>query len=180
MHCCCTFQMERSNIPSPPSLSWASNTNVLEVRRPHEHLKSQPVTFAPPSLFTGILKFHEVYLGEGVSEGGSEFQEGGGGGGGVISGSSLEQHIASAREALGVESYYSRWDVHSCHSEMKILLSVCELIIQIITHLLWSNCWKLVFLKRLSNFVDYVVACAWFFKLWCQNWLLTMPLLAFV
>ncbi|XP_056137613.1 tetratricopeptide repeat protein 28 isoform X3 [Lampris incognitus] len=54
----------------------------------------------------GILKFHEVYLGEGVSEGGSEFQEGGGGG--VISGSSLEQHIASAREALGVESYYSR------------------------------------------------------------------------
>ncbi|TKS78959.1 Tetratricopeptide repeat protein 28 [Collichthys lucidus] len=63
----------------------------------------------------GILKFHEVYLGEGVSEGGSEFQEGGGGGGGgggVISGSSLEQHIASAREALGVESYYSR----SCQS----------------------------------------------------------------
>ncbi|KAM7391552.1 hypothetical protein PAMP_022234 [Pampus punctatissimus] len=54
----------------------------------------------------GILKFHEVYLGEGVSEGGSDLQEGGGGG--VISGSSLEQHIASAREALGVESYYSR------------------------------------------------------------------------
>lgn len=59
-----------------------------------------------PSLSTGILKFHEVYLGEGVSEGGTEFQEGGGGG--VVSGSSLEQHIASAREALGVESYYSR------------------------------------------------------------------------
>ncbi|XP_032366889.1 LOW QUALITY PROTEIN: tetratricopeptide repeat protein 28-like, partial [Etheostoma spectabile] len=56
----------------------------------------------------GILKFHEVYLGEGVSDGGSDFQEGGGGGGGVVSGSSLEQHIASAREALGVESYYSR------------------------------------------------------------------------
>uniref|UniRef100_A0A3Q2VQ03 Tetratricopeptide repeat protein 28 n=1 Tax=Haplochromis burtoni TaxID=8153 RepID=A0A3Q2VQ03_HAPBU len=54
----------------------------------------------------GILKFHEVYLGEGVAEGGSEFQEGGVGG--VVSGSSLEQHIASAREALGVESYYSR------------------------------------------------------------------------
>ncbi|XP_064163100.1 tetratricopeptide repeat protein 28 [Anguilla rostrata] len=54
----------------------------------------------------GILKFHEVYLGEGVSEGGSsEFQEAGGGAGG---GSSLEQHIASAREALGVDSYYSR------------------------------------------------------------------------
>ncbi|KAM3868291.1 tetratricopeptide repeat protein 28-like [Diretmus argenteus] len=57
----------------------------------------------------GILKFHEVYLGEGVSDVGPEFQEGGGGGGGgVVSGSSLEQHIASAREALGVESYYSR------------------------------------------------------------------------
>uniref|UniRef100_A0A671YBY4 Tetratricopeptide repeat domain 28 n=1 Tax=Sparus aurata TaxID=8175 RepID=A0A671YBY4_SPAAU len=55
----------------------------------------------------GILKFHEVYLGEGVSEGASEFQETGSNSG-VISGSSLEQHIASAREALGVESYYSR------------------------------------------------------------------------
>ena len=59
------------------------------------------------SLSTGILKFHEVYLGEGVSEGASEFQETGSNSG-VISGSSLEQHIASAREALGVESYYSR------------------------------------------------------------------------
>uniref|UniRef100_A0A8C2XDM3 Tetratricopeptide repeat protein 28 n=1 Tax=Cyclopterus lumpus TaxID=8103 RepID=A0A8C2XDM3_CYCLU len=54
----------------------------------------------------GILKFHEVYLGEGMSEGGSDFQEGSVSG--VVSGSSLEQHIASAREALGVESYYSR------------------------------------------------------------------------
>ncbi|XP_062372772.1 tetratricopeptide repeat protein 28-like [Sardina pilchardus] len=63
----------------------------------------------------GILKFHEVYLGEGVSEGDPEFQEGAGGGGGgggggagVAGGSSLEQYISSAREALGVESYYSR------------------------------------------------------------------------
>ncbi|KAK5909897.1 hypothetical protein CesoFtcFv8_003785 [Champsocephalus esox] len=54
----------------------------------------------------GILKFHEVYLGEGMSEVGSDFQEGGNGG--VVCGSSLEQYIASAREALGVESYYSR------------------------------------------------------------------------
>ncbi|KAJ8338855.1 hypothetical protein SKAU_G00356410 [Synaphobranchus kaupii] len=54
----------------------------------------------------GILKFHEVYLGEGMSDSSSsEFQEAGGGAGG---GSSLEQHIASAREALGVDSYYSR------------------------------------------------------------------------
>ncbi|XP_026995435.1 tetratricopeptide repeat protein 28 isoform X2 [Tachysurus fulvidraco] len=58
---------------------------------------------------SGILKFHEVYLGDGASESGpSEFQEAGGGsmqGGGA---SSLEQHIANAREALGVDAYYSR------------------------------------------------------------------------
>lgn len=61
---------------------------------------------------TGILKFHEVYLGEGASDGGtSDFQEGGGGSvpaGGSCGGSSLEQHISNAREALGVDSYYSR------------------------------------------------------------------------
>lgn len=64
---------------------------------------------------SGILKFHEVYLGEGVSEGDPDFQEGAGGGGGggagVAGGSSLEQYISSAREALGVESYYSRWGI---------------------------------------------------------------------
>uniref|UniRef100_A0A9J8BWE2 Tetratricopeptide repeat protein 28 n=1 Tax=Cyprinus carpio carpio TaxID=630221 RepID=A0A9J8BWE2_CYPCA len=61
---------------------------------------------------SGILKFHEVYLGEGASDGGtSDFQEGGGGSvpaGGSCGGSSLEQHISNAREALGVDSYYSR------------------------------------------------------------------------
>lgn len=51
-----------------------------------------------------------------MSEGGSDFQEGGGSA--IVSSSSLEQHIASAREALGVESYYSRWDVYSCQNEM--------------------------------------------------------------
>lgn len=58
----------------------------------------------------GILKFHEVYLGEGASESGPpDFQEAGGvsvQGGGATS---LEQHIANAREALGVDAYYSRW-----------------------------------------------------------------------
>ncbi|XP_076139979.1 tetratricopeptide repeat protein 28-like [Alosa pseudoharengus] len=58
---------------------------------------------------SGILKFHEVYVGEGGSEGGSaEFQESGGGVGSPPAASSLDQHIASTREALGVESYYSR------------------------------------------------------------------------
>ncbi|KAJ8260857.1 hypothetical protein COCON_G00165800 [Conger conger] len=57
------------------------------------------------AMLPGILKFHEVYLGEGMSESGSsEFQEAGGVAGG---GSSLEQHITCAREALGVDSYYS-------------------------------------------------------------------------
>ncbi|XP_028835131.1 tetratricopeptide repeat protein 28-like isoform X2 [Denticeps clupeoides] len=56
----------------------------------------------------GILKFHEVYLGEGVTDGDLEFQEVSGGTGGVAGGSSLEQYIANAREALGVDSYYSR------------------------------------------------------------------------
>ncbi|XP_051973270.1 tetratricopeptide repeat protein 28 isoform X3 [Xyrauchen texanus] len=60
---------------------------------------------------SGILKFHEVYLGEGASEGGApDFQEGGAtvpvGTSSV--GSSLEQHISNARVALGVDSYYSR------------------------------------------------------------------------
>ncbi|XP_028826917.1 tetratricopeptide repeat protein 28 isoform X3 [Denticeps clupeoides] len=60
---------------------------------------------------SGILKFHEVYLGEGVSEGGAaEFHEGCGTlqAGVGTGGSSLEQLISSAREALGVDSYYSR------------------------------------------------------------------------
>uniref|UniRef100_A0A8B9GZS1 Tetratricopeptide repeat protein 28 n=1 Tax=Astyanax mexicanus TaxID=7994 RepID=A0A8B9GZS1_ASTMX len=68
------------------------------------------ITFYLYSLYSFLLNyFHEVYLGEGASEGGtSDFQESVGGslqavGGG---GSSLEQHIANAREALGVDSYY--------------------------------------------------------------------------
>ncbi|XP_044031233.1 tetratricopeptide repeat protein 28 isoform X1 [Siniperca chuatsi] len=57
---------------------------------------------------TGIVKFNEVYLGEA----GVEFQDGGGspqGGGGAGGGPlSLEQYICNAREALGVDSHYSR------------------------------------------------------------------------
>lgn len=66
---------------------------------------SKPV----PCAFSGILKFHEVYLGEGASESGpSDFQEAGGGSMQGSGASSLEQHIANAREALGVDTYYSR------------------------------------------------------------------------
>uniref|UniRef100_A0A8C4EPZ2 Tetratricopeptide repeat protein 28 n=1 Tax=Dicentrarchus labrax TaxID=13489 RepID=A0A8C4EPZ2_DICLA len=60
---------------------------------------------------TGIVKFNEVYLGEAGVEA-SEFQDGGGspqGGGGAGGGPlSLEQYICNAREALGVDSHYSR------------------------------------------------------------------------
>lgn len=59
----------------------------------------------------GIVKFHEVYLGEAGAEM-SEFQDGGGspqGGTGAGGGHlSLEQYICNAREALGVDSHYSR------------------------------------------------------------------------
>ncbi|XP_045544954.1 tetratricopeptide repeat protein 28 isoform X2 [Salmo salar] len=58
---------------------------------------------------TGIVKFHEVYLGEGGSElQASEIQ-----GGGVSGCQSLEQHITAAREALGVDNYYSRGETES-------------------------------------------------------------------
>ncbi|XP_070707262.1 tetratricopeptide repeat protein 28 [Pempheris klunzingeri] len=57
---------------------------------------------------TGIVKFNEVYLGEA----GVEFQDGDGSpqGGGAPGGGplSLEQYICNAREALGVDSHYSR------------------------------------------------------------------------
>lgn len=59
----------------------------------------------------GVVKFHEVYLGEAGMET-SEFQDGGGspqGGAGAGGGHlSLEQYICNSREALGVDSHYSR------------------------------------------------------------------------
>uniref|UniRef100_A0A8D3CSY0 Tetratricopeptide repeat protein 28 n=1 Tax=Scophthalmus maximus TaxID=52904 RepID=A0A8D3CSY0_SCOMX len=62
---------------------------------------------------TGIVKFNEVYLGEpGAEE--SELQDGvggspqGGGGGAGAFPLSLDQHIYNTREALGVDSHYSR------------------------------------------------------------------------
>lgn len=59
------------------------------------------------------MKFNEVYLGEA----GVEFQDGGGspqGGGGAGGGPlSLEQYIWNAREALGVDSHYSRFGFFS-------------------------------------------------------------------
>lgn len=56
----------------------------------------------------GILKFHEHYLGDNSVESSSDFQAGSSATLPIATSSALEQHIASVREALGVESYYSR------------------------------------------------------------------------
>uniref|UniRef100_G1SXI2 Tetratricopeptide repeat protein 28 n=1 Tax=Oryctolagus cuniculus TaxID=9986 RepID=G1SXI2_RABIT len=56
----------------------------------------------------GILKFHEHYLGDGTVESSGDFQAGSSAALPSVTSSALEHHIASVREALGVESYYSR------------------------------------------------------------------------
>ncbi|VTJ72779.1 Hypothetical predicted protein, partial [Marmota monax] len=56
----------------------------------------------------GILKFHEHYLGDSTVENSSDFQASSSAALPTAASSALEQHIASVREALGVESYYSR------------------------------------------------------------------------
>uniref|UniRef100_A0AAY5K1W4 Tetratricopeptide repeat protein 28 n=1 Tax=Esox lucius TaxID=8010 RepID=A0AAY5K1W4_ESOLU len=58
---------------------------------------------------TGIVKFHEVYLGEG----GSELQASDIQGGGASGWQTLEQHITAAREALGVDNYYCSSETES-------------------------------------------------------------------
>ncbi|XP_038619156.1 tetratricopeptide repeat protein 28 [Tachyglossus aculeatus] len=61
----------------------------------------------------GILKFHEYYLGDNMVENASDFHETSS----VIlqngTNSALEQYISSAREALGVDSYYTRAGANS-------------------------------------------------------------------
>lgn len=59
-------------------------------------------------IVAGILKFHEHYLGDNSVEGSSDFQASSSATLPIATSSALEQHIASVREALGVESYYSR------------------------------------------------------------------------
>ncbi|XP_051032374.1 tetratricopeptide repeat protein 28 isoform X3 [Phodopus roborovskii] len=56
----------------------------------------------------GILKFHEHYLGDNSVEGSSDFQASSNASLPIATSSTLEQHVVSVREALGVESYYSR------------------------------------------------------------------------
>ncbi|XP_010827160.1 PREDICTED: tetratricopeptide repeat protein 28 [Bison bison bison] len=56
----------------------------------------------------GILKFHEHYLGDSTAGSPSDPQTGGSAALPTAASSALEQHVASVREALGVESYCSR------------------------------------------------------------------------
>ncbi|XP_056385526.1 tetratricopeptide repeat protein 28 isoform X3 [Hyla sarda] len=57
---------------------------------------------------SGILKFHEYYLGDTTLENTSDFTESGSLSFQGLNSSVLEQHIANVRESLGVDSYYTR------------------------------------------------------------------------
>uniref|UniRef100_W5MM59 Tetratricopeptide repeat protein 28 n=1 Tax=Lepisosteus oculatus TaxID=7918 RepID=W5MM59_LEPOC len=65
----------------------------------------------------GILKFHEVYLGDGLVEGGTDFHETSSISLQSANSSTLEQHIANVREALGVDSYYTSRACSSSETE---------------------------------------------------------------
>ncbi|KAM4050797.1 tetratricopeptide repeat protein 28 isoform 2-T2 [Anomaloglossus baeobatrachus] len=57
---------------------------------------------------SGILKFHEYYLGDTTLENTGDFTESGSFSFQGSNSSVLEQHIANVRESLGVDSYYTR------------------------------------------------------------------------
>lgn len=71
-------------------------------------------------LVSGILKFHEHYLGDNAVENSSDFQAGSSTALPTATSSALEQHIASVRESLGVESYYSRQVIQHSQSHLQI------------------------------------------------------------
>ncbi|XP_043385386.1 tetratricopeptide repeat protein 28 isoform X2 [Chelonia mydas] len=56
----------------------------------------------------GILKFHEYYLGDSMAENAGDIHEASSVGFQTVTNSALELHISSVREALGVDSYYTR------------------------------------------------------------------------
>lgn len=94
------------NLSSSCGIEWAVlNSKRCQLWKTPIHVLRQTL---PP---TGIVKFNEVYLGEAGADG-SEYQDGArspqsgaGAGGGPLT---LEQYIGNAREALGVDSHYSR------------------------------------------------------------------------
>ncbi|XP_055511853.1 tetratricopeptide repeat protein 28 isoform X3 [Leucoraja erinacea] len=56
----------------------------------------------------GILKFHECYLGDGLADNNSDFNETSSLNLQTSSFSTLEQYVTNVREALGIDSYYTR------------------------------------------------------------------------
>lgn len=59
-------------------------------------------------VLAGILKFHEYYLGDSMAENAGDIHEASSVGFQTVTNSALELHISSVREALGVDSYYTR------------------------------------------------------------------------
>ena len=102
----------------------------LRKRAPHVGITVPSCTFPSPAPIlgnigcacplSGILKFHEHYLGDSTVESAGDFQAGSSAALPAATSSALEQHIASVREALGVESYYSRQVAHCCRSRVQI------------------------------------------------------------
>ncbi|XP_075755027.1 tetratricopeptide repeat protein 28 isoform X4 [Pelodiscus sinensis] len=56
----------------------------------------------------GILKFHEYYLGDGMAENAGDIHEASSVAFQTVTNSALDLYISSVREALGVDSYYTR------------------------------------------------------------------------
>lgn len=70
---------------------------------------SSPEEMMSQFLFlAGILKFHEYYLGDSLAENAGDFHEANSVTLQTVTNSALEQYISSVREALGVDSYYTR------------------------------------------------------------------------
>uniref|UniRef100_A0A8C0V7D3 Tetratricopeptide repeat protein 28 n=1 Tax=Cyanistes caeruleus TaxID=156563 RepID=A0A8C0V7D3_CYACU len=105
---------ERAVVYQEQHLSIAAQMNDLVAKtvsysslgRTHHALQnySQAVMY----LQEGILKFHEYYLGDSLTENAGDFHEANSVALQTLTNSALEQHISSVREALGVDSYYTR------------------------------------------------------------------------
>lgn len=91
---------------------------------PYAPLFSPPIPIACnvgcACVVSGILKFHEHYLGDNTVENSSDFQAGSNATLPTATSSALEQHVTNVREALGVESYYSRQVVQPFQSHVQI------------------------------------------------------------
>lgn len=90
-------------------------------------------------LVSGILKFHEHYLGDNTMENAGDFQAGSSANLPTATSSALEQHIASVREALGVESYYSRQVVHRPQTQSPEFFGFVFVLVNIRFEIFWNS-----------------------------------------